>query len=456
MHQTAPASVATRKSDVPETRKVEFIPVEQLKLNPANSRTHSKHQINLIAQSIDRFGFVNPVLIDTQNKIIAGHGRLAAARKLGHLKIPALRIEHLTEADFRAYAIAENRLAELAGWDPQILSIELHGLIEFGYDVELTGFAQAEIDLILEEAAGRIDDAHSGDDIEPILGSRAVSRPDDIWQLGEHRLLCGDALDNNAYRHLLGGSKADVVFTDPPYNVPVHGHVSGKGQLRHREFAMASGEMSSVEFETFLRQVLNNAAGASRDGAVHFVCMDWRHLRELLAASAPVYSSHLNFCVWAKTNGGMGSLYRSQHELVLVFKVGTAPHRNNVELGRHGRNRTNLWTYPGVNTFRLGRSEDLALHPTVKPIALVADAIQDVSKRRDLVLDPFVGSGTTIVAAEKIGRRAACMELDPLYVDAAIRRWQRFTGKDAVLADTKITFDERADQVEGKNGRPEV
>jgi len=245
---------------------------------------------------------------------------------------------------------------------------------------------------------------------------------------------------------LLGADRADLIFTDPPYNVPIEGHVSGLGRLHHREFAMASGEMTEVEFTSFLTQVFRAAAEVSRDGSLHYICMDWRHLYEALSAGRAVYSSFLNLCVWNEDNGGMGSLYRSKHELVLLFKAGTKSHTNNVELGRHGRNRTNVWEYAGVNTFRTGRLDELAMHPTVKPVALIADAIKDASKRSSIILDPFCGSGSTLIAAEKTGRRGHGIEIDSQYVDTAVRRWQRYSGKSACLDGSNATFEEISDR----------
>jgi DNA modification methylase len=272
-----------------------------------------------------------------------------------------------------------------------------------------------------------------------------MSRRGDFWLLDRHRLLCGDARDQESYSALLQGERADAVFTDPPYNVPVRGHVSGRGRVKHREFAVASGEMSEAEFTEFLKVTLGHAASVSREGAVHFVCADWRHVGEFLAAGRDCYGELLNIAVWAKTNFGLGAFYRSQHEFVLVYRVGSAPHLNNIEHRPDGRNRSNLWTYAGANTFRAGRLEDLATHPTVKPVALVADAIRDVTRRGEIVLDPFLGSGTTILAAERVGRRGYGLEIDPIYVDAAIRRWQKYTKRDAILKGTSQTFDKVAD-----------
>jgi DNA modification methylase len=427
--------------------QIEQMPIHALRPQDRNVRTHSKRQIRQMADSIKRFGFTNPILTDDDSQIIAGHARLEAAKLLGMTTVPSVRLSHLSAAEKRAYIIADNEIALKAGWDREILAIELQGLIDIGFDVELTGFEPAEIDLILSDwREASIEAATPEDEHAQLSESAAVSRLGDLWTLGCHRLLCGDARSPEAYGRLLGPDRVDLVFTDPPYNVKIEGHVSGRGRVQHREFAMASGEMTEPEFTSFLTQVFRAAADVSRDGALHYICMDWRHLFEALSAGRAAYSSFLNLCVWNKDNGGMGSLYRSKHELVLVFKAGTKSHTNNVELGRHGRNRTNVWEYAGVNTFRTGRLDELSMHPTVKPVALIADAIKDASKRSNLVLDPFSGSGSTIVAAEKTGRRGYGIEIDPRYVDIAILRWQRYTGKSARLDGSGASFEEIAVQ----------
>jgi len=421
---------------------VEFLPPAELRPYSGNARTHSKKQIREIARSIERFGFANPILVDDRGQIIAGHGRVEAAKLLNMQRVPALRLSHLSEAEQRAYVIADNRLAEKAGWSREILAIELQGLIDLDFDVELTGFEMGEIDLLLEERGEAKGEAPGPEDHIPKLAeARPVSRAGDLWALGAHRLLCGNALESDSYGHVLGPELAEIVVTDPPFNVPIHGHVCGSGRIRHREFAFASGEMSEAEFAGFLETVFNHLVRHSTDGALHFVCMDWRHLFEVLTAGRSAFSELKNLVVWNKTNGGMGSLYRSKHELIFVWKSGSAAHINNVELGRFGRNRTNVWDYPGVNTFRRGRLEELALHPTVKPVALVADAINDGSRRNGIVLDPFCGSGTVLVAAERTGRRARAIEIDPAYVDVAVRRWQAYAGKPATLEPTGQTFE---------------
>ena len=423
---------------------VTYLAIADLKPYARNPRTHSKKQIKQIADSIQTFGWTNPILIDAAGGVIAGHGRLEAAKQLGIERVPTIRIEDLTEAQKRAYVIADNRLAELAGWDDELLAIELQLLstLDLDFDLDLTGFETAEIDLLIgsleaDDRPAEPEPAFEG----PDRSQPAVSVPGDIWRLGDHVLLCGDALKAECYATLMGGEKAKMVFTDPPYNVPIAGHVSGLGKIKHDDFAMASGEMSESEFIGFLRTAFGHMADFSVDGSLHYLCMDWRHAYELLDAARGVYSELKNLCVWNKDNGGMGSLYRSKHELVFVFKNGTAKHVNNVELGRYGRNRTNVWDYAGANSLSSDRANDLALHPTVKPVALVADAILDASKRGGIILDPFAGSGSTLLAAEKIGRRARAIELDPYYVDTIIRRFQKGTGKEAVISDSGLPFD---------------
>jgi DNA modification methylase len=427
---------------------LEYVHVSALRPYSRNARTHSKKQIKQIAKSIKRFGFNNPVLVSDDGEIIAGHGRVEAATLLGMEKVPTLRLSHLTPTERRAYLLADNKLAENGGWDREILPQELQALIDLDFEVDLTGFGQAEIDLILDDAREASPNTSSGpEDRLPRVTdlAAAVSKAGDLWQLGRHRVLCGDARSREDYKSLLGDAKVDLIFTDPPYNVKIEGHVSGLGRVRHREFAMGVGEMSRAAFADFLKNSLGNAAAQARDGAIAFVCMDWRHIGELLDAGETVFSELKNLCVWNKTNGGMGTFYRSKHELVFVFKVGTAPHTNTFGLGDGGRYRTNIWDYAGVNSFGSRRQSELEMHPTVKPVALVADAIRDCSTRGEIVLDPFGGSGTTLIAAEKTGRLARLIEFDPAYCDGIIRRFEHLTGKQATLAGTKDTFENTAE-----------
>lgn len=411
-----------------------------LKLRTNNPRTHSKRQIEQIAVSIKTFGFVNPVLIDGEDIIIAGHGRVEAAKFIGMSDVPVIRVDHLTPAQIRAYVIADNKLAENAGWDHELLALELRELsVDLNFDVTITGFETAEIDLLIQDL-----DQHKPDQADQVpkldRTTPAISHPGDLWCIGNHRLLCGDALNKSVYAKLLGSTTAQMVFTDPPYNVAIAGNVSGLGKTKHREFEMASGEMSSEEFTKFLEAAFARLVEFSASGSIHFICMDWRHLRELSDAGLETYSELKNLCVWSKTNGGMGSLYRSAHELVFVFKNGSAPHINNVELGRFGRNRTNVWTYAGQTSFGGDRTTELAMHPTVKPVALIADAILDCSNRGGAILDGFAGSGSTLIAAEKTGRHGFGIEIDPYYVDTILRRFEAVFGISARLAGSDLDF----------------
>ena len=420
---------------------IEQIPLDQLKPWARNARTHSKKQLRQIADSIRTFGFTNPVLIDEEGHILAGHGRVAAAKMLGIDRVPCRRIGSMNETQKRAYVLADNKLALNAGWDEETLAIELQGLLEteIDFEIEVTGFSIPEIDSLIEGLVP-IEEGDPAEDRLPDDGS-PVSKPGDLWLLGSHKVLCGDALKRESYEVLLGDERARMVFTDPPFNVPIEGHVGGSGAIKHREFPMACGEMSEAEFTAFLETAFNNMAAYSCEGAINFIAMDWRHLDEIKAAGKAAYAELKNLIVWVKDNGGMGSFYRSRHELIFAYKVGTAPHVNSFELGQHGRYRTNVWEYRGVNTLRPGRMDELALHPTVKPVAMIADAIKDVSGRGDLVLDPFGGSGSTLIAAHKTGRRAHLMELDPTYVDRIVRRWQAFAHDEAVLAGRDEAFD---------------
>lgn len=424
--------------------KITYLSVQKIQPTPRNARTHSGKQIQQIANSIERFGFNNPVLIDAQNVVIAGNGRLAAAKLLGWNEVPCVRISHLSKQDQRAFVLADNKLALNADWDEELLAFELQELSDINFDLGLTGFELPEVDLILSRAddISTHRDQTNGNDIpEPSKASDAVTQLGDVWKMGRHTLLCADAQNTKAISEFMGDEQADMIFTDPPYNLEINGTVSGLGRTKHREFLQASGEMSTAEFTDFLSTTLGNSALVCRDGAIAFVCMDWRHLQEMHEAGHKVFSELKNLCVWSKTNAGMGSFYRSKHELVFVWKIGTAPHTNTFGLGDKGRYRTNVWTYAGVNTFKLNRTEELTSHPTVKPVALVADAIRDVSNRGDIVLDIFGGSGTTLIAAHSTGRTARLVEIDPTYCDVIIRRWQSLTGSKAILHENGKSFE---------------
>jgi DNA modification methylase len=418
-------------------------PVASLKPYARNARTHSKKQVRQIAASIERFGFVNPVLISDADEIVAGRGRVEAAKLLGLRSVPTLALSHLSDAERRAYILADNKLALNAGWDRDLLALELQGLIDLEFDVELTGFSLAEIDFTLDEAReAKPDREGSADDVVPVAGGPAVTKGGDIWLLDRHRLICGDSQDAETFARLMGEERATLLFTDPPYNVKIDGHVCGLGQVRHREFAFASGEMTEEAFTRLLVATLGNAAALLTDGAIAFVCMDWRHMGELLAAGRACFTELKNLVVWNKINGGMGSFYRSKHELIFVFKKGDAPHTNSFGLGDTGRYRTNVWDYPGISSAGARRNDELAMHPTVKPVALIADAIRDCSRRGEIVLDCFGGSGSTLIAAEKTGSSARLVEYDPLYCDTIVRRWENVTGKRAVHAASGLAFEE--------------
>ena len=421
-----------------------IVAIYRIKTNPKNARTHSKKQIRKIAASMREFGFVAPVLIDEQDVLIAGHGRLEAAKSLGMSTIPAILIKGLSDARKRALMLADNRIAQDAGWDFEQLAEELAELPELlaedGLDVSVAGFESAEIDRLTADFEDPSGDPADDIDVDGLDGP-TTTRAADLWDLGKHRLLCGDARRPEDLARLLGDERAHMAFLDPPYNVKIDS-VVGRGARKHREFAMASGEMDPDTFVSFLSDSLGAAARFSMDGAVHFVCMDWRHVEELVRASHIVYGAMLNLIAWVKTNAGQGSFYRSQHELIGVFRVGSASHLNTIELGRHGRSRSNVWEYAGANTFRKGRLEDLRGHPTVKPVGMIADAIKDCTRRGQIVLDTFCGSGATLLAAERVGRQGRGLEIDPAYVDLAIRRWQSFTGRDALHMESGLTFEE--------------
>jgi hypothetical protein len=431
-----------------------YVLIDALLDAESNARTHTKRQLKKLARLIKDLGFRVPILIDREGRIIAGHGRVAAARLLGMTEVPAVVVDDLTPEQIRLLAISENKLSELGGWDLETLAIQLQELegLNLGCDLTLSGFETAEIDLLLSQ---HVDESRP----EPMLPASilsadrpAVSQCGDLWSIGAHRLACGDARHSGVYERLLGGESPELSFSDVPYNLRIDGVVSGNGSVSHPEFAMASGEMSPAEFIAFLREIMQLLAQHSVSGAIHFICMDHRHMRELHQAADGILE-YKNTCVWVKRQGGMGSLYRSQHEFVGVFKSGRAPHINNIELGRHGRNRTNVWRYAGANSFGQGRDAALAGHPTTKPVALVADAILDCSNRGGLILDPFVGSGTTLLAAEQTGRRGAGIELDPHYVDLAAERLSRLAKAPIIHTQSGLTFDEikvqRAAQQQG-------
>ena len=450
-----PPALRAEASPTAYRSAIVHLPIASIIPDPNNPRKHSRQQIRAIARSIEKFGFVVPIGVDRNNKVVFGHGRLEAARLRGLKEAPVVRLDHLTEEQAKALMLADNKLAERSSWDHGKLAIVLKELSDttLDFEIETTGFETPEIDLLIQSLDPPEELMAAADEFEVVEG-QPVSREGDLWRLGSHRLLCGNALASTSYDALLAGEKAAAAFTDPPYNVPVNGHVGGKGKRKHREFLMATGEMSDDAFSQFLLGFLELVASHSVEDATFFACMDWRHILEIANAIRGAGCDVLNLCVWVKTNGGMGSLYRSQHELVFVFGRSGVARVNNVQLGKFGRNRTNVWTYPGMNSFtRRGRTRGLDHHPTVKPLAMVADAILDVTRRDDIVLDPFCGSGTTILAAEKTGRRGYGIELDQKYVDTAIERWQRMTGQAAFHASGKTFEETRSERSAGVQER---
>lgn len=423
--------------------KIEYLPIEKLRPAKRNPRTHNKKQTEKLYAIIRQFGFINPIIIADDGTIIAGHLRFQVAKLMHLAEVPVIRIQHLTDAEKRAFALAENRIAQDAGTDPQLLHAEILELaVELpkeSIDIAVTGYEISEIDTALMNFEEPIQNT-AADEL-PAPGPR-VSKPGDLWLMGEHRLSQTDARDSTAYEALMRGERATMTITDPPYNVSILSHARGRSRKRFSEFAMGSGEFNDTEYIKFLTQCLGCIVQVSKDGAIVYVFIDWSHVHHLLEAGTDVFSELKNICTWVKSNGGQGSFYRSQHELVCVFKNGTAPHINTFELGQHGRTRTNVWRYAGVNSFKAGRHDELNMHPTVKPVRMIVDAMLDCSSRGSVVLDPFMGSGSSLIAGESVGRRVYGMELDSEYVDVAIRRWQRFTGRDAILESTGQTFAE--------------
>jgi len=420
----------------------EYLSTSTLRPTPGTPRHHPQSQIRALTKSFDAFGQVLPILIDAECRIISGHAQWEVAKRRGMAEVMVIRIEYLSEVQIKALMVALNRLGDLSKWDDQALStilLDLHEL-ELDFDIEATGFTEIEIELRVEG----LDDL-GGHDEEPILvgAGPTVTRPGDLWQLGDHRLLCGDALKGESWQELMGEDLAAIVVTDPPFNVPIDGHVTGQGKFKHREFAVATGEMSHVEFTAFLRTGMEHAHRWSKPGSVHTWAMDWRHANEITSAGQAVYERYLNMAVWVKDRPGMGSFLRSQHELFFIFGKGGAPANNYVMLGRFGRSRSNVWHYPSAAS--VARTSDegnpLSWHPTVKPLALICDILLDASVKGDIVVDPYAGSGTLLLAAQKLRRKARCLELDPAYCDTIIRRWQRWSGETAVRVADGMTFD---------------
>lgn len=429
--------------------KIEMVSVASLIPNPRNVRDHPDSQVSKLAMIIKRYGWLVPIIIDDDDMIVAGHCRLQVAIKLGMAEVPVIRAKFVTERDKRAFALAENRIPELSTTDKKMLNDELVFLFEDGYPLEITGFTTADIEFTIPQTKP----AETPETVElPTPNTKAVTRLRDRWIIGPHIIVCGDSRDAAIWELLLGDERVSLVFADPPYNVPIDGHVSGNGKNKHRDFVMGVGEMSTPEFTAFLRAIFRNCVRFSRNGSIHYHAMDWRHMMELMDAADGVYSEHKQLVVWKKNNGGQGAFYRSQHELIFVFKSGKAKHINNFKLGETCRYRTNVVDYAGANTFRKGRDADLEAHSTVKPTALVMDFLLDCSHKGDLVADPCLGSGTTLLAAHHTGRRGAGIELDPLYCDTALSRLGSVTGFTPILDGDGRTFEDIKSERLGAGG----
>jgi DNA modification methylase len=436
--------------------KIEHIQVCDLKPHPNNPRVHPQKQIRQIAGSIKAFGFRMPVLIDQDNRLICGHARTEACKLIGMDCVPAIRVGDLEDAKIRALMIADNRLTEVSKWDDQLLGEHLKVLSELDlvFDIECLGFDYGEIEQRVSQIEISLEqdtmpEQENADNLPNESALIPVTKPDDLWVLGDggspHRILCGDSTDPSSYRQLLGNAIASMIFTDPPYNLPA----KSIGQVcadTHGDFAMGSGEMSSEQFTEFLGKVMKQICTYSADGSIHYLFMDWRHMEEILAAGNSHYSELKNLCVWVKDRAGMGIFYRSQHELVFVYKNGEALHRNHFKLGEYGRTRSNVWNFPSVRSLRSSDGDPsgdaLKLHPTIKPVNLIEEAILDCSRRGEIVLDPFIGSGSTVIACEKTQRVCFGIELSPRYVDVAITRWQQWSGGEAIHQVTGCTFNQ--------------
>ncbi len=442
---------------------LEWIALDLIDASPRRVRGGVKDQEDAVLRAIERFGFRIPILVkskpgEKRYVVIDGHVRLAAARRLDAGKVPCILVDDLPDVETRRLALSLNKLQETGAWDIDSLRLEINDIIEISGEIEIPGFAMPEIEAI-QFGVGEMGAPDPDDDLSGFAGVKTtpVSRPGDQWRLGDHVILCGSARDGDTLAALLNGQVADAVFTDPPYNVQINGHVRGSEQ-GFEEFAEASGEMSREAFTEFLVETLGNASAVLRPGGVAFACIDWRHVGEMNEALDALKLTLLNICVWIKSNPGMGSLYRSQHELVFVARKPGQGHVNNVQLGRHGRNRSNVWHYAGATGGAQDADDAFDTHPTVKPIRMVMDALLDVTTPGDVVVDPFLGSGTTLLASERTRRRCVGVEIEPAYVDLAVRRWQKMTGAAVVHAETGVPFDAKQERACGDavlDGNPE-
>jgi hypothetical protein len=425
---------------------VQRVAVDALRPSSAPVRRHPKKQLAKIRRSLEVFGQVTPILVTPGGEIIDLELVWQALKLSGATHVDVIVVTDKSPEEIAALRLVLNRTALDAVWDDENLRGVLQNLLDLNFDLDTTGFEAPEIDHYLNLDAPKANVEENGSDIPP-LGVRAISVPGNIWALGDHRHGCGSATDMAFVNRVLNGRTANVCFVDAPYNLKVDGFITGKGSHRHREFLQGAGELSTDEYFELLRDSLSVLKTCCVPSALVYACIDWRHVLEMTVAGRACDMPLYTICVWTKTNGGMGGIYRNAHEFVCVFRAGADQPLDNVELGRHGRNRTTVWSYPGMSSFGKERDELLSSHPTVKPVAMIADVLRDVTKRGQVVLDTFLGSGSTLMAAQETGRICCGVELDPLYVDVTIRRWQNATGRDAVLVDTGEAFNNVAQRL---------
>ena len=406
-----------------------------LRLKEDDIRKFSKQEISITTKVVDRFGIPSPIIVDNKNEIVLGANLYLAAQNLNAKTVPTVQSKDLSEKEIKMYSVAMNKILTMGEIDLESIKIDIKDWIfdeNFTITPEELGLGTIEVDSILFELSGfSASDAEEQNETkaeEAVLSDiPKIVKPGDLIQLGQHRLFCGDSMKAESYTKLLGEEKADIIITDPPYNVKIQGHVTKK--KNHPEFAQASGEMKPEDFINFLNTVTKNLKNFSKSGSIHYLFMDWKHLFELQIATKDVYEKLLNICVWDKGKGGMGSFYRSQHEFCLVYQNGTGSHKNNIQLGKNGRNRSNIWQYPGMNSGTSQAKTLSNLHPTVKPVSMLVDILLDASDFGDIVLDTFGGSGSTLIAAQECGRKARLIEISPDYCDVIIHRWEKMTGK---------------------------
>lgn len=419
-----------------QTSNLQLIDINLIVLKLKSLRKHSKKQLQKLKNAIMKFGYVNPVLLDEKRNIIAGELRLLAAKELGFAQIPAIILENLTPEESDAIRILDNKIAEDGEWNFENLKEEIEKLMKFDITFENLGFDTVDYDKILLINDSDENKVHNVDkEDETWLNANIPSKVKlgDLWRLGDHFVYCGDSLLARSFEILMQGELAQIVITDPPYNCKINGHVCGLGKTQHEEFAMASGEMTDSEFAEFISKFMQNLIKFSVDGSLHYLFMDWTGLNTLLTQGKKHYTELKNIAVWNKLVGGMGAMYRSQHEMIPIFKNGKAKHQNHIQLGKNGRYRTNVCDCPGIRATNPASLELLKLHPTVKPLPMLHDILLDASSKNEIVLDCFGGSGSTLLAAERCKRRARLIEISPRYVDVTIYRWEKETGKTAKL-----------------------